>query len=107
MPSLRTEAAGELLADLQHRAGRRVAGAERELPVRQVRVFQPLVRAGVDGEFRPGADGGVVRREQNLIRRGVGQLHFADFDFVRFDDDGLACENHAGLGGKGSGWQAF
>ena len=72
------EAAGEILADLRDAAGRGVAGTKRELPVGQVRVLEPLVRAGVNGEFRARADGRVFRGEEDLVRGGIGKFDLAD-----------------------------
>src|ERR1700752_182150 len=73
-------------ADRRDDAGRTVAAAERKLPVRQARVEQPLMRAGVDGEFRPGADGADMRFDQDLILRRPRQVDLAHVDCEWLDD---------------------
>ena len=88
------EATREVLSDLQHAAGGGVAGAERELPVRQVRVFEPLVRAGVDRKFGPGAHSGILGSNEDLIRCRVGQFDLPDTGLERFGNDSLTRADH-------------
>ncbi len=78
-------------ADGRHDAGGAVAGLEGEFPVRQVRVLEPLMRAGVDGQLRAGADDAGLGADEDLVGRGVGQFDFTDGDGVRGGEDGLAC----------------
>ena len=89
----RFKPAGEVLADGDDLAGGGVPTAERKLPVRHGRVFEPLVAAGVHGEFGPGADGGVFGRDEDLVRGRVAQLDLAHPDLVRLQNDGLTREN--------------
>src|SRR5262245_56433366 len=83
LPSLHGRSDGE------DRAGRAVAGPKRELPVRQVRVLQPLMRTGVDGQFRTRTNRADFGRDKELIGCRRGQLHFADLNLVRLGDDDL------------------
>ena len=83
-------AAGHLRADGKHRPGSAVAGAERELPVGQVGVLQPLMRAGVDRQLGPRTDGADLGFHQNLIGRRLRQFDLANFDLERLHNNGLA-----------------
>ena len=91
-------------ADLDDRAGRAVAGAEGELPVGQGGILEPLVGAGVDGQFGAGADGADLGGDEDLVRGGRGQIDLADPDAERLEDDDLtALSWECGYLGEGGG----
>ena len=64
-------------------------GAEREFPVGQVGIKQPLMRPRINGQLRAGANAAEFRRDEDLILCRVGQFHLTHFGGKRFDDDGL------------------
>src|SRR5262249_15257662 len=68
-----------------------VSGPEGKLPVRHLRVFQPLVAAGVNGQLGPGADRAGLALDEDLVRPRVRQVGVADLDLVRLNDGGLTC----------------
>ena len=87
--------AADVRADRDDGAGGAVAGPEGELPVRQVGVLEPLMRAGVDGQFGAGTDGADLGLHQDLVGGRRRQLDLADLDAIRLDDDGLQCAHDA------------
>src|SRR5579872_5130962 len=88
------EASGELVADLQYAACRRVTGTERELPLRQVGIFQPLVCAGVDRQLGASTDGRVFRRQKDLVRGRIGDFNFSNSRLEGLGDNSLSGTNH-------------
>src|SRR3989442_749218 len=78
-------------ADREDCPGSAVPGAEGELPVGKVRILEPLVRAGVDGELGAGADSADFGGHKDLVGGRGRQVHFADVRLVRPEDDGLEC----------------
>ena len=94
LPTLDVPAHGD------HRAGRAVAGAEGELPVGQVRILEPLVRPGVDGQFGAGAHGADRGFHEDLIGGRGEKIDFANSHLERLLNDGLACA-HDWLHGAG------
>ena len=78
-------------ADGDDGARRAVAGAKRKLPVGQIGIFQPLMRAGPDGQLGAGADGADLGGDEDLIGGRRRQLDLADGRLMGFGDDNLAC----------------
>ena len=68
-----------------------IAGTERELPVGQVRIEQPLMRAGVDRQLGAGTDRADLGRNEYLILGRIEEVHFANVGGECFRDDGLSC----------------
>src|SRR4051812_35809455 len=76
-------------SDLDDRAGGAVARPEGELPVGHVRVLEPLVAAGIDGQLGAGADRTRLGGDDELALARRGQLDLADLDLVRLDNGTL------------------
>src|SRR5688572_16117740 len=89
--------AGDPGPDRDHPTGRAVPGPEGELPVGHLRVFEPLVRAGVDGQLGAGADGTRLAFDQDLVWSRIRQTGVPDLDLERLDDDGLACSHGSAI----------
>jgi hypothetical protein len=53
---------------------------------------------GVNRQFGPGTDRGPLRRQQDLVRGGIGQGGFPNFHLKGFDDDRLPGNDHKNLG---------
>jgi hypothetical protein len=70
--------------------GGAIARSEREFPIWQVGVSEPLVCTAVDGEFRAGADSAELGADQNLTGTGFGHIHVANGNLEGLDNDGLA-----------------
>jgi hypothetical protein len=79
------KAAGKIGAHSYNAAGGGIPGPEREFPIRHQRIFQPLVRAGVNGELGTSTNCGAFRSQKNLVGSRIGKSDLADFDLERID----------------------